>query len=98
MPEPIPGTYAWSGNTVLTLEYHPSDDARKAYQEQAAAYRERIRANASGQYAASIAKSADRYPEALPDKEELRIGLSENPVLLVVTTPTEIKYTFNKAK
>jgi hypothetical protein len=98
VPEPISGTYSWSGNNSLTLECHPSEEAKKAYKEQVAAFRQRIRENASGQYKDSIAKSADKYPDEFPEKEVLRIGLSEKPVMLEVMTPADIKYTFTKAK
>src|SRR5437660_1645756 len=61
----IAATYSWTANTVLALEYHPSEDVKKRYKETLTAYRDDIKKRASkvaGQYGEGIAQSAAKYP------------------------------------
>src|SRR5437870_1346552 len=57
---PIDGKYAWSGPTTLTVEYHPSEEAKTAYASSLLEFREQIkeRAKNSPYNAAQILQSA----------------------------------------
>src|SRR5262249_8633906 len=104
VPEVVPATYSWSGNNMLTVQYHPSEAAKKSYKKSLADYRERIKKLAENnipQYRDVIAKSANDYTDELPAEEELRIGLStterQGPNL-TLKTKTGINYSFKKPK
>jgi hypothetical protein len=78
LPEPITGTYSWSGDNTITLEYKLSEETKKAGKETLAAYRQHIKDRAKaggGQYAEQIANSSANYEDGLLDKQDWRIGL-----------------------
>src|SRR6516164_4337258 len=78
LPEPITGTYSWSGDNSITLEYKLTDETKKAGKETLAAYRQHIKDRAKaggGQYAEQIANSSANYEDGLLDKQDWRVGL-----------------------
>ena len=78
LPEPITGTYSWSGDNTITLEYKLSEETKKAGKETLAAYRQHIKDRAKaggGQYAEQIANSSANYEDGLLDKQDWHIGL-----------------------
>jgi hypothetical protein len=90
VPETVPGTYTWSGNASLAVEYRPSDEAKKACKATLAAVKQDFRERgkkAGGSIGAGLEQAADDYPDELPAKEELRIGMSDRygPVLVVIS-------------
>jgi uncharacterized protein (TIGR03066 family) len=98
--ETVPGTYEWSGNASLTLEYRPSDEAKKASAAVLAAVKQDLRDRAKktpGPVGAGLQNAANNYPDELPAKETLRIGMSDRygPVL-VVTTEKGLNMRFKK--
>ena len=96
---PVNGKFAWSGPTTLTVEYHPSEEAKNAYKSSSAAYRENIQeiGKKSPQYGPQILGSANNYPDEVPDMEELTVGLSErNKPTLAVATKKGLTFRFRK--
>ena len=80
MQEPISGTFSWSGDNTITLDYKLSDESKKAGNETLAAYRQHVKDRAKaggGQYAEQIANSSANYEDGLLDKQDWRIGLVE---------------------
>ena len=80
LPEPITGSYSWSGDNTITLDYKFSDETKKACMEKLASYREHVkeRGKASrSQYAEQIANSSANFEDGLLDKQDWRIGLFE---------------------
>jgi hypothetical protein len=102
MKEPITGTYSWSDRSVLTVEYRLAEATKQTAKEGLAAFREHIRdlgKKSGGQYGGAIAKSADKYPQELMEKEDFRVGISERgDAVLVLIDPQGINYRFKKAK
>jgi hypothetical protein len=102
VPEVVPGSYDWSGNASLTLEYLPSEQSKKACEAVLAAVKQDLRERGKkspGPVGAGLEKAADNYPDELPTKETLRIGMSDRygPVL-VVTTEKGLNMRFKKPK
>jgi len=102
VPETVPGTYDWSGNASLTMEYRPSVEAKKASATVLAAVKQDLRDRAKktpGPVGAGLENAANNYPDELPAKELLRIGLSDRygPVL-VITTEKGLNMRFKKSQ
>ena len=80
MPEPVTGTYSWSDDGSITVEYILSAEAKKTCTQHLEAFREHKRElgkKAGGQYADKISQSANNYPDVLLDKQDYRVSLSE---------------------
>jgi hypothetical protein len=102
LPEAVPGKYAWTGETRLTLEYQLSEALQKKTKAILAEVKAKIRERgekAPGPTGPAITNSANQYPDELPPKEELRVGLSDRygPVL-IVTTESGLNFRFKKPK
>jgi hypothetical protein len=102
MPETVPGKYAWTGETRLTLEYQLSEELQKKTKAALAEVKAKIRERgekAPGTTGPAIANSAKQYPDELPAKEELRVGLSDRygPVL-ILSTESALHFQFKKPK
>ena len=99
---PIDGTYSWSGPATLTVEYRPSEEAKKAYASSLLAFRDEIKARAknSPYNASQILQSAKYYADEIPEREELSIGLGERtertPATLMLSTTKGLNYRFRK--
>jgi hypothetical protein len=102
VPEIVPGMYSWTGETKLTLEYRPSEEAQKNckvfLKKLKAAIREKGE-NSPGSTGPALANSANQYPDELPAKEEMRVGLADRygPVL-ILTTESGLNFRFKKPK
>ena len=100
--EPLKGTYAWTGDNTIAVEYQLPGETKIAYQELLGKFRNHIvdRAKKSGgQHVEQIAKSSEQYTDELLDKQNYRVGLSEgaSPVL-VLFTDKGMQFQFKKAK
>lgn len=102
VPEVIPGKYSWSGDYSLRLEYQPSEEVQKACRAALKEMKHNMTGAASkmgGTIGDNILQSAAKYPDELPAKEELRVGLSDRyGPNLSLTTAKGLIWTFKKPK
>jgi hypothetical protein len=103
LDEPIEGTFTWTGDRELRLDYRASEKVRKDY---AAAVRkhkapdEKLLAEGKGDKAAyGIRRGLDSIPDELAASETVKVVLGEEPVeVLLVTTPQGTTRTFHRPK
>jgi len=99
MDKPAAGRYTWDGDRTLNLEYETADDVRQAYAAAVEAYHkevtDRIKAGKLPDRAGPSILSA--VPEELPVKEIFRVGISDQPRLLILSNESAGSQTFEKA-
>lgn len=100
VPEAVPGKYSWTGETKITLEYQPSEELQKKVKAVLGDFKAKIRERGEkspGTSGPAIIKSANQYPDELPAKEELHVGMSDRygPVL-IVSTQSALNFRFKK--
>jgi hypothetical protein len=85
MDKPVPGRYAWSGEQTLTLHYQAAD-VRKAYQEAAKAYREKVKKDVDAKklYAHAAPSLMASARDELPAEETFQVSIAEQPRLLIL--------------
>lgn len=88
--EAIPGKYSWSSDRSLSVEYHPSEAAKKAFSTVIKELKHNMTeagTKMGGQIGANILQNAAKYPDELPAKEELRVNLTDRygPSLYIIT-------------
>jgi hypothetical protein len=100
MKEPIPGSYSWSGDRDLTLEYRPTADFLEEYKAAVKALKddvaEQIKSGKLSDRAGPSILSALR--EEWPAKETLRVAISDKPRLLMLTPEGSATLNFEKAE
>jgi hypothetical protein len=97
---PIAGTYAWSGDTKLTLEFQFTDEGKKAGKEALAAYRQYVKDRAKaggGQYEQQITASASQYVDDLIDKQDWIVNITEGQNAdLVLKSNQGVEFVFKR--
>jgi len=100
--EPVKGTYSWSGDNKITVEYQLPDETKKSCQEVLANYRQHLKDRAKsggGQYAEQIGNSANRWTDELLDTQVYRVGISEGAnAILVLHSEKDLEFQFKKPK
>jgi hypothetical protein len=95
----VPGRYTWDDERTLNLEYETADDVRQAYAAAVEAYqkevKDRIQAGKLPDRAGPSILGA--VSDELPAKETFRVGLSEQPRLLILGGENGTSQTFEKA-
>jgi hypothetical protein len=98
LPTPITGTYSWTGNNTVALEF--GGDTLKAGKEALETYRQHVRDRSKaggGQYEQQITASASLYTDDLLDKQDWRVGLVEGPKAeLTLHCSKGLDFTFKK--
>ena len=79
--QPVPGRYSWNGERDLDLDYQVTPEMEKAYEAAVKDYREKVNE------LPGLARPSMLRPvrDELPEKETLRVGLSEKPPELILT-------------
>jgi hypothetical protein len=97
--QPLAGRYTWSGERTLDLLY-PDADARQAYQAAAKAYKEQLHDKVKNKKLPDRAETSmlAAVRDELPERETVRVGISEQPPLLILTSESGTSQTFEKAK
>jgi hypothetical protein len=102
MPASVTGTYSWSGDTAITLEYQFTDESKKTCMDALAAYRQHLKDRAKaggGQYEQQITSSASHYDDELLEKQEWRINITEGANAdLILKTAKGLEFVFKKGK
>jgi hypothetical protein len=98
--QPLPAHYTWSGERTLDLEFPEQAEVRQAYQAAAKAYKdqvqEKVKAKQLPDRAAPSMLAAVR--DELPAQETVRVAISEQPRLLILTSESGASQTFEKAE
>jgi hypothetical protein len=97
--QPLAGRYTWSGERTLDLVY-PDADVRQAYQAAAKAYKEQLHQRVKDKKLPDRAEASmmAAIPDELPERETVRVGISEQPRLLILNRDNGGTQTFEKAE
>jgi hypothetical protein len=99
-PSSISGTYAWSGDTKLTLEFQSTGEGKKSGKEALAAYRQHVKERAKaggGQYEQQITASASQYADELIDKQDWIVNITEGQNAdLVLKSNQGVEFVFKR--
>jgi hypothetical protein len=103
VPDAISGTYSWSGEFSLGLQYQPSEAAQAASKGVLKDIKSRLADGAAkmggGPIGDNMRKTAEQYPDEWPAKNEMRVSLSDRygPDLTLVEQKGLI-FSFKKPK
>jgi hypothetical protein len=92
MERPVPGRYAWGGERDLDLDYQLTPEIRQAYDSAVKAYK--AKANELPPMARPSMLRLAR--DELPERETYRVGISEKPPLLILTTSDWVSQNYQK--
>jgi hypothetical protein len=101
VPAAFQGTYSWTGDREVEIEYQASAEAKKDYAAAVKAHKDpqRKMAEGGGPIADAVKKSLDAIPDELPAKEKVKVILSEKPrEMLILTLDGGLMLNFNRAK
>jgi hypothetical protein len=76
----IPGTYSWSGEFSISLQYKPSESAQAACKGVLKEIKSRLSDGGTkmgGPIGDNMRKTSERYPDDWPANEEMRVALSD---------------------
>jgi hypothetical protein len=102
VPDAISGTYSWSGEFSLGLQYQPSESAQAACKGVLKDIKSRLgdgAAKMGGPIGDNMRKTAERYPDEWPAKNEMRVALSDRyGPDLTLTEEKGLIFAFKKPK
>jgi hypothetical protein len=98
--QPLTGHYTWSGERTLDLEYPEAGDVRQAYKEAAKAYKDQVNQRIKDKKLSDRAGPAilAAIRDELPARETVRVAISDQPRLLILTGEGGASQTFEKGE
>jgi hypothetical protein len=99
MDKPVPGKFTWRGDRDLALKFEAGEDVKKAYAAAAKAYKDEVRERVKKGTLPdrALASILGTVRDELPAEEKYRVGLTEQPRLLVLTDPDGTSQRLEKA-
>jgi hypothetical protein len=98
MKQPVTGRYTWSGERTVDVEYPQEAEVREAYQTAAKEYKEDIKKRIESKDLDPKAGPSimGMVPDKIPDKEALRVGISDPKFLILVRIEDGATWNFEK--
>jgi len=98
MGQPLDGRYSWTGDRTLQMDFQASPDVRQAYRVAAKAYKDQLKdkIQAGKLYERAGPPMAAAVRDELPATETFQVGLSEQPLLLILINENGLSQTFEK--
>jgi len=98
--QPLSARYTWSGERTLDLEFPEEAEARQAYRAAAKAYKDQVQQRVKGKQLPDRAEASmlAAVRDELPARETVRVAISEQPRLLILTGESGAPQTFEKAE